>query len=235
MKPSVAIPVAIVIAGALIAGAVYLINSGAGPAPSLDSASVRPVDGTDYVFGNPNAPVVLIEYSDLECPFCKDFHTTMKRIMDEYAASGKVAWVYRHFAIEQLHSKAPKEAEAVECAGELGGNDAFWKYLNRIFDITPSNNNLDLALLPKVAGEIGLDVARFTQCLESGKYASKIKALFNEAVAAGARGTPHTFIAVGGSYLPLEGSQPYASMKAAIEEILSRLPASGGTSLPETQ
>src|SRR5207249_6414117 len=79
---------------------------------------------------------------------------------------GKVVWVYRHFPIDSLHSKARKEAQASECAAALGGNEAFWAYSDKLFEVTPSNNRLDLAQLPRIAQEIGLDRAQFETCLE---------------------------------------------------------------------
>ena len=71
------------------------------------TSAVRPVNGEDHILGNPDAPVKLIEFSDFECPFCKRFHPTMKRLMDEYGEDGRVAWVYRHFPLDAIHSKAP--------------------------------------------------------------------------------------------------------------------------------
>ncbi len=108
--------------------------------------NMKPVTSSDHIFGDVNAPVKVVFYSDLECPFCKSFHETMTQIMNSsYGKDGKVAWVYRHFPLKQLHSKAPKEAEAAECAAELGGNDAFWKFINKINEVTPANNKLDQA------------------------------------------------------------------------------------------
>jgi protein-disulfide isomerase len=123
------VPIAIVIAGVLIAGSLYYSNikvakQVVNTAPT-EAISMRAVSSDDHILGNPNADVVIVEYSDTECPFCKQFHTTLRRVMDEYGKDGKVAWVYRHFPIDQLHSKARKEAEATECANELGGAEKF--------------------------------------------------------------------------------------------------------------
>ncbi len=106
-----------------------------------------PVTDKDHIAGNAQADIIIVEYSDTECPFCKKFHETMIQVMDEYGKSGKVAWVYRHFPLDALHKKARKEAEATECAAELGGNDKFWEYLNLMMKITPANDQLDLNLL----------------------------------------------------------------------------------------
>lgn len=154
--------------------------------------TIKPVSADDHIFGDVNAPVKVIEYSDLECPFCKRFHATMQQTVAAY--NGQVAWVYRHFPLDQLHSKARKEAEATECAGELGGNDKFWAYTNRLIEITPTNNGLDLAELPKIATFVGLDAVKFKQCLDSGKYAAKIEANLQDGAAAGARGTPYSVV-----------------------------------------
>src|SRR3546814_20902810 len=75
-----------------------------------------------HVLCIPDASGKGIEFSDFESPFCKGFHRTMGQVMEEYGQDGKVAWVYRHFPIDSIHSKARKEAQASECAAELGGN-----------------------------------------------------------------------------------------------------------------
>lgn len=112
-----------------------------------DKIALDPVTEKDHISGNPQAELMLVEYSDPECPFCKRFHETMMQVMKEYGTQGKVAWIYRHFPLDAIHSKARKEAEAIECAGELGGNDKLWAYLNKLEEITPANNQLDPALL----------------------------------------------------------------------------------------
>jgi protein-disulfide isomerase len=229
MKQQVLIPIAIVAAGLIVAGAVFLVKRPVAPTPGGTAETIRPVDATDYVLGNPDAPIKLIEYSDLECPFCKEFHNTMHTLMDEYGSTGQVAWVYRHFPLTQLHPKAAKEAEAAECAGELGGNDAFWKFIDRVYEVTPSNNGLDLNQLPAIAEEIGLPRAQFEQCLASGKYEDKVDESFDEAVALGGRGTPHTILMVGDSTVPLEGAQPLSAMRSAVAAVLAELQRPTGT------
>ncbi len=91
----------------------------------------RPVDDTDHIIGSKDAEIIVIEYSDTECPFCKRFHETMHQAVDAY--DGKVAWVYRHFPLTSIHPLAESGAIASECAATLGGNDMFWKYLDALF------------------------------------------------------------------------------------------------------
>jgi protein-disulfide isomerase len=228
-------PVAVIIAGALIAGAVIYSGSKTesreaanNPQQQVaaqqtgDLEAMKPVSKEDHIRGNPDAPVKIVEYSDTECPFCKRFHPTLQQVMDEYGKSGKVAWVYRHFPLDQLHSKARKESEATECAAELGGNDKFWAYLDRLMEVTPANNGLDPAELPKIAQYVGLDTAKFNECLSSGKYAKKIEEHVQNAVATGGNGTPWSIV-VGsnGKKYPLSGAQPYTAVKQLIDSALA--------------
>ena len=227
---------AIIIAGLIIAGAVLLKPAGTNDLKydknkkegvqeqqvSIDIENVKEISQEDYILGNPNAPIKIIEFSDIECPFCKRFHVTMNRIVDEYGKDGKVAWVYRHFPLDQLHSNARKEAQATECAGEIGGNTAFWEYLNRIFEITPSNDGLDLAELPEIAEYVGIDKVKFNECLTSNRYADKIESQVQDAISSGAKGTPYSIvIAPNGKKLVINGAQPYEKVKAIIESLLN--------------
>lgn len=238
------IPTAIIVAGLLIAGAIFYSskqkaaglpkNTGtgsitAGGAKTADQTdgteNLKPITGKDHILGKPDAPVKIVEFSDTECPFCKRFHFTMKEIMNEYGKKGQVAWVYRHFPLDSLHSKARKEAQATECANEFGGNGKFWEYLDRLFETTPSNDQLDLALLPKIAGEVGLDKMRFESCLagdmRGGKYKELIEADYKDAVSSGGTGTPfNIIISPNGKKTVVVGAQPYDAIKEVIENSL---------------
>ena len=146
----------------------------------------------------------------------------MHGLLDEGGLDGEVAWVYRHFPLESIHPKAPKEAEATECAAELGGNDVFWKYLDRVFEVTPSNNGLDPGLLSEIAEYVGLDRVKFENCLASGKYAKKISDQLEDAINSGARGTPYSIlIAPNGDRFVINGAQPYSVIKQVVETALS--------------
>jgi protein-disulfide isomerase len=182
---------------------------------------VEPVSARDHVRGPRDAPVKLIEFGDTECPLCKRFHPTLQRIVEDYR--GQVAWVFRHYPIAEIHPRAPKEHEATECAAELGGEEAFWAYLDRIYAITPSNDKLDPAELPRIAQHVGLKRAPFEQCLGSGRYAARVAADVADALAAGAPGTPYTVVvAPNGKLYEVVGNQPYAVLKLVIDIALKQ-------------
>lgn len=235
------IPVAILVAGVLVAGAVFYSAGNSSnpqtasvgnnvpqqaPPPSFGGGSsdnIKPVSSEDHIKGDPNAPVKIVEFSDTECPFCKRFHPTMQQVMDEYGKSGQVAWVYRHFPLDQIHSKARREAAATELAAELGGNDKFWAYLGRIFEITPANDGLDLSLLPQIAEDVGLPRKPFEDLvaandIRGGKYATHIESDYQDSLASGGLGTPYSVvIASNGKTFAVSGAQPYSAVKSIIE------------------
>jgi len=228
-KGFLTVPLAIIIAGLIVGVSVIYAVGKNKVAPTVTDVVVeddepsntsidnlKPVTASDWILGDPNAPVKIVEFSDPECPFCKRFHITMKQIVEAY--NGKVAWVYRHFPLDSLHSQARKEANAMECAGELGGNVKFWAYLDRLMEITPSNDGLDLAELPKIAKYVGLDVIKFNACSDSDRHADKIQSQYEDATASGGQGTPYSIV-IGpkGGSLPINGAYPFSEVKKIVE------------------
>jgi protein-disulfide isomerase len=228
-----AIPAAIVIAGALIAGALFFAQprqaapqmaDGQNPqqaGPQITDQVVKGVQADDNVMGNRDAKVVIVEFSDTECPFCKMFHDTMNRIMSEYKDSGDVAWVYRHYPLPQLHQKATKEAVAIECASKLGGQDAFWKFTNNLYDVTPSNDGLNHAELPNMAVKAGVDKAAFEKCLKNDETMPRVQRDIDEGQALGIGGTPQSYVVANGKQISIEGAQRYETVKQYIEQALA--------------
>ena len=234
------LPVSILIAAVLISASL-IFTVGRNSAPADTSAEqetsadqkpgelIAPVTKNDFFRGAENATVTIVEYSDFECPFCKDFHVTMKQIIEEY--DGQVAWVYRQFPLEQLHSKAIQEAQASECVGELGGGSAFWDFADRVYNITPSNDGLDLNELPQIAEEIGIDRSSFEECLESGRTASEIEKdmkdvekLMNWNLERTGRGIGTPFSVVisdDGQSFTIPGALPYEQISIAIDQLLN--------------
>ncbi len=184
-----------------------------------DTLNLTSVSDKDHIRGSKNAKLTWIEYSDLECPYCKKIHPDLQKMMTDY--DGKVRWVYRHFPLTSIHSKAPKEAEATECAAELGGNNAFWKYVDRLFEVTPANNGLDEKQLPEIASYAGINKAKFQSCLDSGKYAQHVADDLNGGSKAGVSGTPKGFLLDGkGNAWVINGAVPYATIKSVIDAAL---------------
>lgn len=185
--------------------------------------NVRPVSQPrDHIFGNPDAVVSLIEYSDFECPYCKRFHPTAREMVESYG--GKVNWVYRHFPLAFHNPGAQKQAEASECASELGGNEAFWKYIDRIYERTTSNGTgFPIANLVPLAQEIGLDESAFQACLDSGKYAARVQEDFVDGSRSGISGTPGNILLnnQSGEVALKPGAVPLSALKVEVDRLLN--------------
>lgn len=184
--------------------------------------NVREVSAArDHIYGNPEALVSIIEYSDFECPFCKHFHKTAKAIVDAY--DGEVNWVYRHFPLAFHNPGAQLQAEASECAAALGGNDAFWKYTDTIYERTTSNGDgFPVEGLVPLAREIGLDGDAFSDCLKERRYSKRVEEDFEEGVRIGVRGTPGNILLnnESGSVIPRPGAAPFDTLKQLIDRLL---------------
>jgi len=222
---------AIIIAGAIIAVAIIWAQrpptQSVTQIPLAAAVVLATVTNADHILGKPTAPIKIVEYSDSACPFCKMFHPTMEKIMKEYGDEGKVAWIYRHFPLDNIHPNARNEAQAMECAASLGGNDAFWKFTNRLYAITPSVTSqspegLDQKQLPEIAKFVGLDAVTFNECLSSGQFKDKVESHYQSGLAAGVNGTPFSIIiTASGTQIPLNGARSYETIKSAIDTILS--------------
>jgi protein-disulfide isomerase len=207
-KNNLLIPLSIVIAGALIAGAVFValtMNKTAGPQVAgrpvnqHPEKNMRPIDATDHIRGSATAPIMLVEYSDTDCYYCNRFHSVMEAVMATYGGTGKVAWVYRHFNTGiASHPHTEIEAIASECVAELGGNDKFWQFIDLMFKKKDFESNppklIEPSTLPTHAASIGINKTQFTQCLESGKYQSRVADMTLDAQKAGGRGTPYNIV-----------------------------------------
>lgn len=177
-------------------------------------ASIKAVSDSDHIRGNADAKITIVEYSDLECPFCARFHPTVQQVVDDY--DGQVNWVYRHFPLNSIHPKAQKQAEASECVAELGGNDAFWAFIDDLFTNPPASNDQ----LPGIAASVGVNQAAFSECLNSGKHTATVQDMANDGIAAGAQGTPFTVVVSGDQRIPLSGAVPASQLKAIIDPLL---------------
>lgn len=226
---SLAIPIAIVIGFGLIAASIYFGSNKAVTSNVPDQQeqragdleSLAPITEDDHIRGNPNAPLVIVEYSDFDCPFCRNFHVTMQKIMDDYGANGQVAWVYRHFPLSALHPSAPYIAEASECVADLGGDEAFWTFADLVFMERGVNELTDVTRLPEFAATAGVDEVAFKECLDSGRMKAAVEADFNNAAAIGAGGTPHSVIVIGDEKVEITGgAQPYENVKQMIDSLL---------------
>lgn len=202
-KMKLSTPAAIIVAGFLIMVGIIITklppqkekSIGDIPNAVAGEINIQPISGNDHIFGSlETAEAVIIEFSDTECPWCKKFHPELTQVIRQY--DGKVAWIYRHSPIDNLHSKARNEARATECVNQIKGNDAFWQYLDMIYTNTPGNDGLDANLLVTYAEKFGITAPEFNKCMADNKVAfdKLIDASIQDGKNAGLEGTPHSII-----------------------------------------
>jgi protein-disulfide isomerase len=200
------------------AGAVAAAPSAAGAAAAAPTAAAVPSAGipavteADYIRGDENAPITIIEYSDYECPYCERFHPTMLQVMEEY--DGQVRWVLRNFPLS-FHANAESAGVAAECAGQQG---KFWEMGGALFE---NRATLGDDLYTKLAADLGLNATEFATCQSGDDALNKVRAEAAGGAAAGVTGTPGSFIIdQDGNATPIKGALPYASVAAAIDAML---------------
>lgn len=193
----------------------------------LEAFKGKPIDNSDLATGKTDSKIVVVEYSDTECPFCAQLHPTMKKLQEEYAS--KVSFVYRYFPLTQIHPNAFDEAKAAYCVGKIGGAKKRIDYLDEMFTYKIGKQNMTLPKGGKesLAKNIGIDIKLFNECLLEPESADVINASIQDGVTAGVRGTPATFVLIkkkkGYEVVSLvDGARPYEYLQAVIEEALSK-------------
>ncbi|MBS3082202.1 DsbA family protein [Candidatus Pacearchaeota archaeon] len=189
------------------------------PQPSAVKVSVD----DDPVLGEKNAPVTIIEFSDYQCPFCRKFwQDTLPSIEKDYISKGKVKLVYRDFPLG-FHEGAVPYAEAANCARDKGGDEAYFKMHDKIFEeqnildggsVQSTVQYVGTDTLKKWAEDLGYDISL---CMDSKKYVDEIEKDLSDGAASGVEGTPGFFI----NGKPLSGAQPYSVFKQMIDSELN--------------
>jgi len=223
-------PVAILLGAILISVshvAYGALLTGKTQSPTLELFKGRPIDSTDLAVGNTKSDLVVVEYSDTECPFCAQHHPTIKKIQEEYA--GKISFVYRYFPLTQIHPNAFDEARAIHCVGNVAGANKKMEYVDEMFAYKTSKQNM---VLPKggqldLAKNIGIDAKKFNECMAGTEAGDVVNASTQDGIAAGVEGTPATFILrktrKGYEVVSkVDGARPFQFFKAILDDALAR-------------
>jgi len=179
-------------------------------------------DAGDHLLGAADAPLTLIEYSDFECPYCKRFHPTAKALLE--ALPQRVNWVYRHFPLDFHNPGARAQAEASECVAELGGNEAFWRFTDTIYERTQSGGEgFPRDALAPLAGEVGVDVEAFRACIDSGRHREAVDEDLAGGIKAGIRGTPGIILLDNrtGEVEVIGGAVPLEELRRRVDGLLA--------------
>ena len=179
----------------------------------------------DPTIGNLNAPIIIIEFSDFQCPFCARFHVeTLPLIMNEYINENQVKLVFKDFPIQSIHPNALPASMASECANEQG---KFEEMYHMLFEKQKewNNQNTDNVIITftQYALEIGLEEEKFDYCLKNGTYIEEIQKDLDDGRTYGITGTPGFFVGndqIG--FIELKGAQPFENFKKVIDSQLKK-------------
>lgn len=212
MNKNFSIPLAIIAAGLIIGAAVYFTRDAGTPDNNDQDANavssqnqeqkVPEITADDHILGNPDASISYFIYSDLQCPYCRNFHSTIKQIISDYVKNGKVKIIFRHFPLSSLHPKAEELAQGAECSAKIGGEQKFWDFMDKLIE----TNSVDAL---ETAGDINIDKNKFEECVKSGEFGQKIIRDTQAGIDNGVQGTPHSIIVKDGKPYPIVGALPY--------------------------
>ncbi|MBI4018025.1 MAG: DsbA family protein [Candidatus Aenigmarchaeota archaeon] len=199
------------------------VTGGNNPPPGADGTAPSRVQVSaddDPTMGSKDAKVVMIEFSDFQCPFCgRFFSQTLPQIEKDYIDTGKVLFVYRDFPLSSIHPNAQKAAEAAECAEEQGK----WRGMHdMLFNNQDSWAGLDnagaVSKFKEYVKSLGANEQQFDSCLDSGKYQEEVQKDFSDGANAGVGGTPTFFI----NGIEVSGAQPFSVFKQIIDQELAK-------------
>lgn len=226
LVPASIVIAAVIISGSIIVSANKLVKVFTGPVPTQDQnaqGAVAQGSGTKTdIDGRRDAPTIgkgkveIVEFSDFQCPFCKQFFTNAYRdILSKYIDTGKVKLVYRHYPLS-FHQNAQIAAEAAECANRQG---KFKAYHDTLFTNSNSDGTgLASADLKKYARDLGLDTAKFNSCLDNGETRDVVASDMKAGQAAGVTGTPTFFI----NGIKVVGALPFSEFQKIIDQELNK-------------
>jgi len=211
---------AIILAGAMVTGAIIFTSGESATAPTAATTNQpgaeepAPIDvsvDTDGFasLGDPEAPILLVEYSDYACPFCKRFNDETKpQIVQKYVDEGIVRFVRKDF----IAVGGDRAAEAAHCAGDQG---AYWEYNNILMENQTADrgNWADAAVHRGYAATLGLDADALIACFEDRTHQAKVTASTQEGAENGASGTPYFVV----NDIPVSGAQPFSVFEQAIQ------------------
>lgn len=231
MKSTWLIPVAIVFVGVILAITTYNVSRHTNVTKDGDPSAMRPVTSSDHLLGNPVAPVLLVEYADIDSAYAKDFQNTMVQVMKDYGDEGNVAWVFRHFPLIGQDPYSEQHAEAAECASAQTPNSSrmFFDFITALQAATPGQGQFNPSDYPALVASLGLSEKDFELCLQNKTYQKHIAEDYQNGMDIGASGSPFSILLVKGQKpVVISGSLPYATVKKILDKSISAVLNSGG-------
>ncbi|ANF89285.1 hypothetical protein A7J50_5971 (plasmid) [Pseudomonas antarctica] len=172
-----------------------------------------------HIYGSMDAQFTLVEFSDLECPYCKRFHDTPKQMADK--SDGRINWEWQNYPLAFHNPVAEVAAHAAECVGEIAGNKAFWAFTGEWFARTQLNGQ-GVEDVERLVQEVGAPLEDYRQCMDSGKYKALIESQAKKGTNMGVTGTPATVVVdnLTGNKLLVKGAQSTQVLLQTMQQLV---------------
>ncbi|MNF85894.1 DSBA-like thioredoxin domain protein [compost metagenome] len=189
-----------------------------------ETSSDAPTADRIKLYGNPSARFTITEYSDLECPYCRNFHATPKYLVDN--SKGNVNWQWKHLPLSFHEPAATQGALASECVYDQKGSRGFWAFTDQWFKLSQGNGKGTGQPITEVAASVGVDIEVFDACLANAEHQGTINEQKEYGAKIGITGTPASMIVdnLTGQRVFVKGGQPVANLAKAINELAKQPP-----------
>ncbi len=228
MKNSSLLPITIAITGMVIAISVYVVTSqGYTPTTQVNVSTTKtsttkkmlPITIADHIFGNPHAPIKIIEYTEFSCVYCARYQQTLSQIINDYGPTGNVAWVFREIPSTVNHPTSLQITQTAECVAQTAGNDIFWKFVNILFD----NQPIKKIKLGQYEHAANANPNKVASCINNGIPNKRIEAVSKNAKSIGIQNIPYTIItSPNGASFSFKGTPPYSYIQQHINNLLKQ-------------
>jgi protein-disulfide isomerase len=215
-KPKNNVGSAVIVAALIIGGSILYASTpknNSNQSAQSNQISILDVSEEDFILGNKDAEITLVEYADFSCSFCARYHPIIQQIVKDY--DGKVKWVYRHLPIFNKQASI-----ASTCVGNILGNGKFFEYADVIYKNQSRAN--DDEFLKIQALSLGLEESEYNVCINSKEVSDKINREFSAArILAGINATPYSvLIDADGNKYPFSGALSYEEVSGLIDSII---------------
>ena len=185
-----------------------------------EAPQIAPITEDDHILGNPKADVVIIEYADFECPACKEFHNTMRLMMDQFGQDSRIAWVFRQSPLQGEGTNSMRLALLSECISNKYNESKFWQFTNKMYDNAP--NSLDKEQTDLILEDINLDPEVINSCVDNLDTADDVNSDLKDRevilMVENSFGTPFNVIKTKNEISTFSGAIPYVMLRDIVEQ-----------------
>lgn len=231
---SLAVPLAIVIASIIVAIVIFfnsssnnqyrLTNNQPASVSTELQAPVSIPSNSDFILGNPNAPILITTYTNLTCTECKTLYDNMFALMTRYGDTGSVSWMMRPYS--DLTNNSNLDAQAF-CIGDAQSNQKFWKFVREVMDLQKGTEVITDTTSKRIAESLDIEWDEVENCMKTNYYSNLLENSVSEIRNSGAKQIPSTVVFIGSEQISLPNDLSYPALEALVAQLLLTIPETG--------